>query len=60
MRAAARDRDCTELLLTVNKGNGTSIAIYRKAGFTVRDEAVFDIGNGFVMDDLVMTTFLKG
>jgi ribosomal protein S18 acetylase RimI-like enzyme len=40
--------------LTVNRGNAGSIAIYRKAGFTVREEAVFDIGNGFVMDDYVM------
>lgn len=49
-RAAGRPR----LYLTVNKANTDSIAIYRKAGFTVREEAVFDIGNGYVMDDYVM------
>ncbi len=43
------------LYLTVNKGNVDAIAIYRKSGFEVREEAVFDIGNGYVMDDYVMT-----
>lgn len=50
----ARTRGCTALMLTVNKGNTDAIAIYRHAGFNVREEAVFDIGNGFVMDDYVM------
>jgi diamine N-acetyltransferase len=44
----------TRLYLTVNKGNTDSIAIYLKSGFVVREEAVFDIGNGYVMDDYVM------
>lgn len=43
-----------KLVLQVNKRNETAIAFYRKAGFTVREEAVFEIGNGFVMDDYVM------
>ncbi|MDE1175905.1 MAG: GNAT family N-acetyltransferase [Edaphobacter sp.] len=42
------------LWLTVNKHNAASIAVYNKSGFTVREEAVFDIGNGYVMDDYVM------
>jgi diamine N-acetyltransferase len=42
------------LMLTVNKHNTDSLAVYRHAGFTVREEAVFDIGNGYVMDDYVM------
>lgn len=50
----ARTRDCNALMLTVNKGNEGAIAVYRHAGFSVREEAVFDIGNGFVMDDYVM------
>jgi len=54
VEAQARDRGCRVLSLTVNKGNAGAIAVYRKAGFTVREEAVFDIGNGFVMDDYVM------
>jgi diamine N-acetyltransferase len=51
-RAAALG--CDRLMLTVNKRNTDSIAVYRHAGFTVREEAVFDIGNGYVMDDYVM------
>jgi ribosomal protein S18 acetylase RimI-like enzyme len=54
VEAAARAEGCTCLMLTVNKQNSGSIAIYRKRGFTVREEAVFDIGNGYVMDDYVM------
>lgn len=42
------------LTLQVNKRNATAIAFYRRAGFHVREEAVFDIGNGYVMDDYVM------
>ena len=44
--------------LTVNKYNDGSIAVYNKAGFTVREEAIFDIGNGFFMDDYVMEKML--
>lgn len=46
------------LVLQTNKRNVDAIAFYRKAGFTVREEAVFDIGNGFVMDDFVMEKVL--
>ena len=45
---------CRGLVLQVNKQNGGSLAFYGKAGFTVREEAVFDIGQGYVMDDYVM------
>jgi ribosomal protein S18 acetylase RimI-like enzyme len=50
----ARKAGCRVLWLTVNKQNSGAIAVYRKSGFTVREEATFDIGNGFVMDDYVM------
>jgi diamine N-acetyltransferase len=50
----ARVRDRRTLVLQVNKRNDIAVAFYRKAGFTVREEAMFDIGNGFVMDDYVM------
>lgn len=50
----ARALGCDCIMLTVNKGNESSIGVYRKSGFTVRESAVFDIGNGFVMDDFVM------
>ncbi len=54
VEAHARSLTRPRLYLTVNKGNTGSIAIYRKSGFVVREEAVFDIGNGYVMDDYVM------
>ena len=54
VESQARDHGMASLMLTVNKHNAGSIAVYRKAGFTVREEARFDIGNGFVMDDYVM------
>lgn len=41
------------LQLQVNKRNPAK-RFYEKLGFTVAKEAVFDIGNGFVMDDYVM------
>lgn len=49
-----RARNRRTLLLQVNKHNDIAVAFYRKAGFSVREEAVFDIGGGFVMDDYVM------
>ena len=54
VEAEARAHGCGTLMLTVNKGNAGAIAVYQKSGFTVREEAVFDIGGGFVMDDYVM------
>ena len=43
-----------EIELTVNKYNTGAIDAYKTMGFTVKEEAVFDIGKGFVMDDYVM------
>lgn len=40
--------------LTVNKYNAKSIAAYEKLGFIKKREVVFDIGNGYVMDDYEM------
>lgn len=54
----ARMQGRRTLMLQTNKRNDIAIAFYRKAGFTVREEAVFDIGNGFVMDDYVMEKVL--
>ncbi|WP_434628664.1 GNAT family N-acetyltransferase [Chromobacterium sp. CV08] len=54
VEAAARAAGCDTLMLTVNRHNAGAIAVYRKRGFTVREEVVADIGNGFVMDDYVM------
>lgn len=50
----ANDLGLKKLRLTVNKYNKHSIDAYRKMGFFVAREVVFDIGNGFVMDDYEM------
>ncbi len=39
--------------LQVNKKNSAK-RFYEKNGFTLKSEAVFDIGNGFVMDDFIL------
>ena len=43
-----------EIWLQVNKRNERAIGAYLKAGFHIAKEAVFDIGDGFVMDDYLM------
>ncbi len=40
--------------MQVNKANHRAIGAYKKAGFHIAEEAVFEIGNGFVMDDYLM------
>jgi len=48
----------TEIWLQVNKRNERAIGAYLKAGFHIEKEAVFDIGNGFVMDDYLLAKAL--
>ena len=54
----ARAQHARRLWLQVNRGNAPAIAAYRKQGFHVVESRVFDIGNGFVMDDHVMEKIL--
>jgi len=49
----AAETGCKSIFLQVNKAN-TAKKFYLKLGFQVREEAVFDIGNGFIMDDYIM------
>jgi len=53
LRIAAENR-LDHIWLTVNKHNTVSISIYKKLGFSITEEMVTDIGNGFVMDDYKM------
>jgi ribosomal protein S18 acetylase RimI-like enzyme len=46
-------KGATELQLQVNRHNKAK-GFYEKIGFTVIEEADFDIGNGFFMNDYVM------
>lgn len=50
---AKRNGD-THLFLNVNKYNQSAIDFYSKIGFYEDFREVIDIGNGFVMDDVVM------
>ncbi|MEQ1852318.1 MAG: GNAT family N-acetyltransferase, partial [Chthoniobacteraceae bacterium] len=52
--ARARSLGASGVWLQVNKRNERAIRAYLKAGFHIEKEAVFDIGNGFVMDDYLM------
>jgi ribosomal protein S18 acetylase RimI-like enzyme len=50
----ARELNRHTLTLQVNKRNTGAIEFYRRTGFEVVREAVFDIGACFVMNDYVM------
>jgi GNAT superfamily N-acetyltransferase len=50
----ARAQGAQRLRLQVNRGNARAIRAYAKYGFHVVESRVFDIGDGFVMDDHVM------
>lgn len=50
----AKDYGLNKIELTVNKENNHTIEVYKTKGFIVIQEAIFDIGNGYVMDDYVL------
>lgn len=50
----AKQNDKKFIYLNVNKYNTDSIAFYERNGFQKIDEGVFDIGNGYVMDDFIL------
>ena len=50
----ARTRGAARVILNVNKHNMRAIRAYERAGFSVVDAVVNDIGGGYVMDDFIM------
>lgn len=50
----ARELQLPAIQLTVNKYNSDTITAYEKMGFVKLRAAVFDIGQGYIMDDYVM------
>lgn len=50
-----KERGLKKIWLTCNKYNANTLAVYDHLGFKVTDEQVADIGNGFVMDDYILT-----
>lgn len=57
LKEKVRSYGNSRIILNVNKGNPAR-GFYTTQGFTVYDEGVFDIGNGFVMDDVLMEFFV--
>ena len=55
----AKENGDTHLFLNVNKHNNSAIDFYRHIGFYEAFREVIDIGNGFVMDDLVMEMIIN-
>lgn len=53
-----QERGLKKIWLTCNKYNSNTLAIYDHLGFEVTDEQVADIGNGFVMDDYILTYYI--
>ncbi len=49
----AKQNHKKSIYLNVNKYNTDSIAFYERNGFVKIEEGVFDIGNGYVMDDYI-------
>lgn len=52
-----KDAGDNRIVLNVNKYNSAK-SFYESQGYKVYDEGVFDIGNGFAMDDYLMETIL--
>ena len=50
-----RENQLRSLILTVNKNNRSAISAYRYYGFVITGDSIVDIGNGFVMNDYLMT-----
>ncbi|MDE2387701.1 MAG: GNAT family N-acetyltransferase [Betaproteobacteria bacterium] len=50
-----RENNLQSLILTVNKNNRNAISAYRHYGFAITGDSIVDIGNGFVMNDYLMT-----
>lgn len=54
MENLARELDLGAIFLTVNRNNHHACKVYLHKGFLIAEEAVADIGCGFVMDDYIM------
>ena len=54
VQATAAQLGAREVWLQVNKRNTRAIRAYQRAGFSVCEAVVSDIGGGFVMDDFIM------
>ncbi|MFV0362987.1 MAG: GNAT family N-acetyltransferase [Suipraeoptans sp.] len=53
-----KDKKLSCIWLTCNKGNENTLNAYRHFGFEQTDSVITDIGNGYVMDDYIMTLYM--
>jgi RimJ/RimL family protein N-acetyltransferase len=51
----AKQLNAKQVYLTVNKRNEKAIKAYLRSGFSIDKDIVADIGNGYVMDDYIMS-----
>jgi RimJ/RimL family protein N-acetyltransferase len=58
-KRCAKELKALDLYLTVNKQNKKAIDAYKKAGFYIEKSVINDVGNGYIMDDYIMTYNLK-
>ena len=58
LETIAKAKGLKGIWLTCNKYNHTTLAIYKHMGFEIFDEAVNDIGNGYVMDDYYLRKYI--
>jgi GNAT superfamily N-acetyltransferase len=56
----ALEHERKRVFLRVNRANTGSIATYQRNGYAITRSEVFDIGNGFVMDDHLMEKSIAG
>ncbi|MCK5811576.1 MAG: GNAT family N-acetyltransferase [Clostridiales bacterium] len=54
----SKKHELTSVFLTVNKHNTHSISIYKHFGFSITNKLVTDIGQGFIMDDYLLTLMI--
>ena len=59
MKRLCREGEMQAIYLTVNRNNTHAYEVYLKKNFNVIEEAVADIGCGFVMDDYIMQLDLE-
>ncbi len=50
-----KERELKKIWLTCNRHNDHTLEVYKHLGFVITDEQAADIGNGFVMDDYILT-----
>lgn len=59
MKKLCQEDEMEAIYLTVNRNNRHAYEVYLKKNFKVIEEAVADIGCGFVMDDYIMQLDLE-